>query len=170
MPIKYIEGDLLSSKEDVIIHGCNNQGKFGSGFAKVVRKKHPKAAKDYDRQFNDGGLILGSVIWSFDERLIGHAIVQPTYGKIGTGRHLSYTALESAFTAVRDCAINGIPVPNFSRGFKSISMPLIGSSLGGGDWAEIEKIIQKTLGDFDVCVYALPGNKPSAKDLNTKFK
>ena len=40
----------------------------------------------------------------------------------------------------------------------TLHMPRIGTVRGGGDWAVIERIIQKALADtdFDVYVYDLP--------------
>ena len=165
MPIKYIEGNIISSDEDVIIHGCNTKGKFGKGFAQVVRKNHPQAAELYDYHHKNNALVLGSVIWAFDKKLIGHALIQPTYGRPGTGQHISYKALRSALLSVKEAARNGVPGTKFKEGFQNISMPLIGSNLGGGEWSEIENIIEDVLEDIKVSVYVLPGNKPSINEL-----
>lgn len=165
MTIEYIEGDLLGSSETVVIHGCNAKGAFGKGFAGVLKKKHPSAEKIYTNAYDEGRLILGSVLWAYDGRLIANAIVQPTYGKPGTGRHISYKALESALAAVADAAKRGVPATPFIGGFDRVAMPLIGTNLGGGEWRTIEAIVEEHLRGLSVAVYVLPGNKPSAKEL-----
>jgi len=166
MAIEYVEGDLLASDEQVVIHGCNVRGAFDTGFAGVVRKRHPAALEAYMNHHRNGGLVLGSVVWAFDGRLVGNALTQPTYGR--TGLHLSYDALASCMRAVDDAARNGIPGTPFSGGFSRVSMPLIGSDRGGGDWDRIERIIGENLVSAKTVVYVLPGHRPSAADLGSR--
>ncbi|MDW9478789.1 hypothetical protein GOB57_08730 [Sinorhizobium meliloti] len=163
MPIEYVEGDLIASAEEVIIHGCNIKGGFDTGFAGVLRKRHPAALAAYMTHHRNGGLVLGSVVWAYDGRLIGNAMTQPTYGR--TGQHVSYEALESCMKAIDDAARNGVPGTPFSQGFSRVSMPLIGSDRGGGDWNEIERIVECTLKSVKTVVYVLPGHRPSAAAL-----
>lgn len=166
MSVEYVEGDLIASDEDIIIHGCNTAGGFDTGFAGVVRKRHPSALKAYMDHHRNKCLILGSVIWSYDGRLIGNALTQPTYGR--TGQHVSYAAVESCMQAIEDAARHGIPGTPFNRGFQRVAMPLIGSVRGGGDWQEIERIIERTLKSVKTVVYVLPGHRPSAAELASR--
>ena len=46
MKIEYRKGDLFQTEIKTIVHGCNAQGVMGSGVAKIIRDKYPKA---YDR-------------------------------------------------------------------------------------------------------------------------
>nr|WP_250807972.1 macro domain-containing protein [Neorhizobium tomejilense] len=166
MAIEYVEGDLLASDEDVVIHGCNVRGGFDTGFAGVVRKRHPLAMEIYMDHHRKGGLILGSVIWAFDGRLIGNALTQPTYGR--TGQHVSYDAVRSCMKSVAMAAVQGVPGTPYSAGFDRVSMPLIGSQRGGGDWDVIERIIDEELPKLKTVVYVLPGAKPSASVLSSR--
>jgi O-acetyl-ADP-ribose deacetylase (regulator of RNase III) len=168
MAIEYVEGDLIASSEEVVIHGCNIKGGFDTGFAGVVKKRHPRACEAYMAHHRTGGLILGSVIWAYDGRLIGNALTQPTYGR---GRqHISYEALKACLQSIEDAATYGVPGTPFSKGFSRVSMPLIGSDRGGGDWNEIERIIEETLKSVKTVVYVLPGHKPSASDLANRTR
>lgn len=166
MAIEYVEGDLLSSDEKVIVHGCNIRGGFDTGFAGVVRKRHPAALQAYMKHHQEKALVLGSVLWAFDGKLIGNAMTQPTYGR--SGQHVSYDALRSCMLAVADAARWGVPGTPFADGFDAVSMPMIGSARGGGDWDVIETIISETLGDLKTRVYVLPGAKPSAAVLSAR--
>lgn len=166
MLIEYIEGDLIASDEQVIVHGCNVKGGFDTGFAGVVKKRHPVAREAYMVHHRNGGLILGSVIWAFDKKLIGNALTQPTYGR--GAQHVSYDALRSCMEAINDAAEYGVPGTPFSKGFDRVCMPLIGSDRGGGDWNVIERIIEDTLTAAKPVVYVLPGNRPSAKELSSR--
>lgn len=161
MAFTYIEGDLIKSDERVLIHGCNACGKFGSGFAGALRRSHPPAARVYEDVHRRSGLLLGSVLWALDgDRLVGNAVVQPTYGRVGTGRHVSYEALDSALRTVAAAAALGVPGTPYSEGFDRVAMPLIGAGLGGGDWREIEAVATRRLAGLDVAVYVLPGRDP----------
>jgi O-acetyl-ADP-ribose deacetylase (regulator of RNase III) len=166
MTIEYVEGDLIASQEEVVIHGCNIKGGFDTGFAGVIKKRHPAARDAYMTHHRNGGLILGSVIWAYDGRLIGNAMTQPTYGR--GGQHVSYEAVASCMQAIDDAARNGVPGTPFSHGFSRVSMPLIGSDRGGGDWSEIERIIEATLKSVKTIVYVLPGHRPSAALLSAR--
>jgi O-acetyl-ADP-ribose deacetylase (regulator of RNase III) len=166
MDIEYIEGDLIASDEQVVIHGCNIKGGFDTGFAGVVKKRHPSAYDAYMTHHQNGGLILGSVIWAFDGRLIGNALTQPTYGR--GGQHVSYAAVESCMLAIEDAARYGVPGTPFSNGFDRVSMPLIGADRGGGDWNEIVRIVEATLKSVKTIIYVLPGHRPSAAALSKR--
>ncbi|MBY3433192.1 hypothetical protein HFN89_03215 [Rhizobium laguerreae] len=166
MAIEYIEGDLIASGEEVVIHGCNTRGGFDTGFAGVVKKRHPAALDAYMEYHRNGGLVLGSVIWAYDGRLIGNALTQPTYGR--AGKHVSYAAVEACMQSIEDAARNGVPGTPFSGGFTRVSMPLIGADRGGGDWNEIERIVETTLKSVKTVVYVLPGHRPSADALSSR--
>lgn len=167
MGLEYIEGDLLAAPEAVILHGCNALGAFGSGFAGIVRKKHPEAYEAYMDSHRNGGLVLGAVIWAACEgAVIGNCITQPTYGRDGR-RHISYEALRACMRQVNLAASCGLPGTQFESGFGRVAMPLIGADLGGGDWNVISRIVAEELKDVSVAVYVLPGRKPSASQLRT---
>ena len=45
--IEYIRGDIITSLDDHIVHGCNAQGVMGSGVAKALRDEWPQIFKPY---------------------------------------------------------------------------------------------------------------------------
>lgn len=144
MKIEYRNGDLLDTDIKHILHGCNARGVMGSGVAKLIRQKWPKAFEDYHIVYNSVGLELGSYITSAqpDGKTIINAITQETYGK--TGIHISYWAIA---TIIRN-------LNNFED-MKYVAMPQIGSGLGGGDWRVIEGIIENESKRFQPVVYIL---------------
>lgn len=127
--IMTVRGDITQSPDDLIIHGCNSQGVMGSGVAKAIREKWPKAYADYREHYEVHGNILlpGAVIFSEveDGRYIGNCITQNHYGNDGK-RYVSYSAVKFAFMRVNDFCE--------SKDIKTLSMPKIGAGLGGGDW------------------------------------
>jgi len=90
--INYINGDLFSTKDKIILHGCNTLGKMGAGVALQMRQKYPKVYRDYKK----AKLKLGNVVWSDtgENLIVGNCLIQETIGHSGT--HINYIAL-------RDC-------------------------------------------------------------------
>lgn len=158
--IEYKIGDLLESDEKYVVHCCNAQGAFGSGFAGAVRKKYPGCYGAYMATYHSQGnkLYTGQVIEYEDKndgRVIFNAIGQEYYGydSISTGKvYVSYTALETALERVKELLA--------TMGATRISMPLIGAGLAGGDWNIISKIVEKVFDGFEIVVYTLDGNIP----------
>lgn len=151
--IRYVVGNLLEASEEVIVHGVNARGAFGSGVAGAMAAAWPEARESYLRAYSNGLVGLGRLIWAEvgGNRILAHAVTQPTYGR--TGVHLSMPALKACMGALAAAAVVGTGLaPN---GFRSIAMPKIGAGLAGGDWREIEPVIEETLSDLDVAIYVL---------------
>ena len=45
--IRYEKGDVLTTNDDIIIHGCNSAGVMGAGVALAIKRKYPKAEIDH---------------------------------------------------------------------------------------------------------------------------
>lgn len=144
--ILYKEGDLCEATEKVIVHGCNALGVMGSGVALAIKNKWPLAYSSYKNIYDTEGLSLGNVYFvSIQDKIIGNAITQPSFGK--TGIHVDYNALESCMKKINQfCYENDI---------EEIAMPMIGAGLGGGDWKIIENIINRNLWWMTVKIYIL---------------
>lgn len=156
--ITYRKGNLLDTDDHIIVHGCNAQGKMNSGVAKAILEKYPKAYDDYkerhrlDIKYNPLGHIpLGIIIPSEqpDGKTIINAITQLHYGYDGK-KYVNYDAIDEAFRTITQEF--GPPDCGHST---NISMPMIGSGLGGGDWGIIERIIERHMVDFRVTVWFL---------------
>ncbi len=144
MKIKYVSGDLLQAPEQYVLHGLSSKGVMGSGVAKLIRDKYPKAYRDYHDSYNSYGLHLGSIFPSKqpDGKIILNAITQETYGR--TGVHVSYWAVANVMHQLNRWA---------DKELKEVAMPQIGAGLGGGDWNVIEAIIENEAKNFQPVVY-----------------
>jgi O-acetyl-ADP-ribose deacetylase (regulator of RNase III) len=145
--IKYVKGDLLKADVDVIAHGCNCRGGFGSGVAKQVATKFPKAKQYYLDKFEEDGWKLGDVqfVKVYGERLIANCATQDAYLPRGEN-HANYPAIEQVMVKLK----------NFCQaGNNTIAIPKIGAGLAGGDWSKIEEIINKVFDDYEILVYTL---------------
>lgn len=158
--IEYKTGDLLGAPERFLLHGCNARGVMGSGVAKLIRQRWPRAYEDYRKAFEEDGLRTGQVIWvDVGDKVVANAITQPTYGRSGV--HLDYEALRAVMREV-EAAADGV---SDSEGrdlgpVTAIAMPLIGAGLGGGDWRRIAAIIEEELDRVQPVVYTIDGRIP----------
>lgn len=140
-------GDLLSVKEGIIVHGCNAQGVMGSGVAKAIRDRYPEAYNRYRAVFVEQGerLNLGQIIpvWVTPTLCIVNGITQDFYGRTGD-RYVDYAAVGEVFRRVvtEQRQLYHVRGENYT-----INFPKIGAGLGGGDWNVIEPIITEALGD-----------------------
>lgn len=149
MKIEYIKGDLFTTDCKVIVHGCNAQGVMGSGVAKIIRDKYPKAYNEYRTEYerNVYSLPIGNIIpvWT-NSKMIINAITQDYYGQDGK-RYVSYDAVAKSMHEVNKFCLG--------YNYKEVAMPQIGAGLGGGDWNVIAAIIESELKDVQVKVYIL---------------
>jgi O-acetyl-ADP-ribose deacetylase (regulator of RNase III) len=139
------KGDLLKTPYMYIAHGCNAQGRMGSGVAKAIRAKYPKAYDDYMESKMDGSMAMGIEIFSHqpDGKVVINMITQSDYGYDG-GRYVSYDAIAEAFERVNR------RIPG-----ETVAIPQIGAGLGGGNWKAISAIIDSVTPDLKIVVYEL---------------
>lgn len=154
MKIEYRKGDLFSTDITAIVHGCNAQGVMGSGVAKIVREKYPKAYERYVNEYNlNKHLKLGHVIpvpcgdRNVDPanfKIIINAITQDFFGRDGK-RYVSYDAIADSMNTINQFfEVYGI---------SEIAMPKIGAGLANGKWEIIERIIETELINVKPYVY-----------------
>lgn len=154
--MKYVKGNLLDMAEegkfDVIVQGCNCQNTMGSGLAKEIRERYPKAyladqvtqKGDVDKlgcftQAYVNGVRFVNVE-SAGQRLLRYsftiinAYTQENYG-YDSKQYVNYDAVKQAFKQIK------LLYDMNPQASTSIGIPKIGAKRGGGDWAVIEKII-----------------------------
>lgn len=124
---------------DLIVHGCNSQGRMGSGFAKELRARYPEAYEVYNKRYNEHGLEMGEVVYYIhpsENIMIANAITQNNYGYDGA-KYASYDAVDVCFKNINQQLLNLL-----GSGFQvRLNFPLIGCDLGGLKWEVVEQII-----------------------------
>jgi len=112
MKIEYRKGDLFQTEIQTIIHGCNAQGVMGSGIAKIIREKYPKAYERYVSEHQNHGLALGKLIVvpcgdkkndPTNYKIIVNAITQEFFGREDV-RYVSYDAVDDAMVRINQFA------------------------------------------------------------------
>jgi O-acetyl-ADP-ribose deacetylase (regulator of RNase III) len=153
MKINYIKGDLLTTDCDIMAHGVNAQGVMGSGVAKSIRNKYPKAYEDYNKQYRTLGLTLGKILWVpiWEGPLIANCITQEFYGRDSTKTYINYEAIRSCMEGVHSEAA----FEDEHNKKQTVAMPMIGAGLGGGEWDRIEAIIEGEFTEVVPNVYYL---------------
>jgi len=151
--IAYIQGDAtkpVSNGPNIIAHICNDEGKWGKGFVLAVSRRWQQPEEYYRQQFKQNPKPrLGDVQFVEVEpqitvaNIIGQRGINRGHGGLAPIR---YNAVEEGLAKVAGYALkNGA----------SVHMPRIGCGLAGGNWEEIEPIINRTLTDkgVEVVVY-----------------
>ena len=156
MSIQYVVGDAtspLGPGPKVIVHVCNDAGKWGKGFVLAVSKKWPKAEAAYRAWHRQGGnppFELGQVqfVEVSDGLWVANLIGQHGLRRSGGKPPVRYDAIAVGLARVAAFAV----LQN-----ASIHMPRIGCGLAGGKWEQIEPLIERHLAaaGAEVVVYDL---------------
>lgn len=150
--LTYKKGCLISAlrrgEVQAIAHQSNCFNTMGSGVALAVKRAFPEAeAADLATTKGDRRKLGGYTVASTTDGLVFNLYGQYNYGKDGA-KYTDYFALEESMAnmalKLRSLEFTG-----------KIGIPLIGAGTGGGRWDAIERIVLKTLSDWEVTVYTL---------------
>ncbi len=149
--ITYLNGDatapVITTGNVFIPHVVNTNGGWGKGFVLALSQRWAKPEADY-RQWHKTGIGVTTYanfeLGQFDlsETVANgpeviHLLAQEGYKSAANPVALRYDALEKALSRLGTYCIG--------KEKASFHMPRIGTGLAGGNWAEIEKIIQRTI-------------------------
>lgn len=145
MNITYCVGDAtqpVAEGKKIIVHICNDLGKWGKGFVLAISKQWKSPEVIYKNSFTDiEKPCLGDVQFVPVEKeivvanLIGQHGVRSSRDK-KSPPPIDYPAVKRGLITVADYAI---------RHNASVHMPRIGCGLAGGQWEDIEPIIKGSL-------------------------
>ncbi|WP_444994230.1 Appr-1-p processing protein [Aliikangiella sp. IMCC44359] len=153
MAIQYLKGDATNPQgqgQRIIIHVCNDIGKWGRGFVLAISKRWPAPERTYKSLFqSDNKPSLGDTQFVQVEdsitvaNIIGQHGVRSPRNKTAPAP-IRYDAIEKGLTSVANHAIEKSA---------SVHMPRIGCGLAGGSWGKIEPIIERTLTNKNIKVF-----------------
>lgn len=138
--IQTTQGNLLAEKSGILVHGCNCQGKMGSGIALQFRQTYPQVYIDYTDEWckyrQEPQTLLGKVVYTkvSSKLIIASAFTQLYYGNDPSVVYVNYPAIETAFTDINKIALELD---------MSIKSPRIGAGLANGNWNTIMNILMK---------------------------
>jgi O-acetyl-ADP-ribose deacetylase (regulator of RNase III) len=147
--LTYAKGDAtapIATGPRIIAHICNDVGGWGKGFVLAVTRRWPEPERAYRRWFKerDGNdFRLGSVqlVQVEDDLWVANMVAQHGLRRVAGKPPIRYEAVECCLATLADHA---------AKLGASVHMPRIGAGLAGGDWAQIEPIILRTLGARDI--------------------
>lgn len=157
--IHYVLGDATApagAGHKLIVHGCNDLGRWGKGFVLAISKRWPEPERRYrawhrGEDKESGAFALGAVqfVTVRPDLTIGNLISQHGIGKRKGVAPVRYDALRTGFRQVAVFALEKSA---------SVHMPRIGCGLAGGNWDEVEVIIEEELPKrgIPVTIYDLP--------------
>jgi len=172
MKIKYLIGDAtrpIGGGTKIIAHIVNDMGGWGRGFVLALSDRWPMkngvSSPEYmyrewkKKKWRGRDLVLGEIqtIWVEDTTFVCNMVAQRDFRSLeeeGVKLNLPNVKYSSLLECLARLRIQCINSENAGKDV-SIHMPRIGSGLGGGDWKQIEKIINKELDytPFPVYVY-----------------
>lgn len=164
--ITYVKGDATDPQGrglKIIAHIVNNKGGWGKGFVVPLAEKYPHAESSYRawaKGHTQGSLFNGhpefalghtQFVVAGDHVMVANMCAQDGYRKRYDDEPKRYVSYEALGECLRDVFSEA---KNLNA---SIHMPRIGTGLGGGDWEEIERMIDLgvRIYDVDVTVYDL---------------
>lgn len=137
-----INKNIIFAEEDIIAHGCNAQGKMGSGVAKAIRARWPAAYAQYKGYYDsiNGELPLGvaqivAVEYQDNEviKFVANCITQQYYGY----DNKTYASLNAIISSLKE-------VVEFAYKYNySVALPPIGCGLGGLSWSDVGPVIEE---------------------------
>ena len=163
--ITYLEGDAtapIGDGQKIITHVNNDLGGWGKGFVVALSKRWSEPERRYRGWYRNGGYIdagsnvlfaLGQIqpVRVEDDITVCNMVAQGGYYPKTKGPYIRYDTLEECLQSVARLA-------NSTVHQASVHMPRIGCGLAGGQWSEVEPIIERTLAaaNVPVFVYDLP--------------
>lgn len=144
MEIQIIEGDLLETTADLILHQVNCQGKMNSGVAKAIREKWPIVFEEYKKLEGRMGLGMCQPVKISDTQKVINMFSQDRYGYDGN--------LYTSYDAVNRCLGK---TKNYMKenGYNSISLPYnMCCCRGGANWTIIMELIKDNFKDTDFTI------------------
>lgn len=146
MEIKHIDGNLLDTNADLILHQVNCQGAMNSGVAKAIREKWPVVFEIYRTFCNANGQHLGDClpVKINDTQRVINMFSQDKYGYDGE-MYTSYDAVNTCLKKIRGyCEKNGL---------KTIALPYnMCCCRGGANWDVIMAMIKANFEDSDITI------------------
>lgn len=143
------KGDLLKAQETIIGHQVNCLGTI-SGLAGAVFKKWPYAKNDYLQLIKNvqARSLLGMAHFTGQQK-DGHIICN-LFGQFEPGAAYNPKKLEQALEQLG----------NFARvSGHSVALPWkLSCGIAGGDWDEVQRIIERTMEDVECVIYRREGD------------
>lgn len=151
MNIKYTQGDAIRPAGDapkIICHVCNDVGGWGAGFVLAISRRWREPEQQYQawhvgRDHDDFALGAVQFVRVEPDLWVANMVAQHGAGRSQGVPPIRYEAVAECLKKVAAKA---------SELEASVHMPRIGCGLAGGEWSQIEPLIEEHLNGRDVAV------------------
>jgi len=148
MDITYLKGDATNPAavgNKIIVHVCNDIGRWGKGFVMAISKRWKEPEKRYRERFKaQADFSLGEVqfVKVEDDLWVANVIGQHKINKDERGdAPIRYDAILMGLEKVAHFALENNA---------TVHMPRIGCGLAGGSWDKIEPLITSALSEKNI--------------------
>ena len=146
--IHEVTGDILLTKAEALAHGVAPNDDFRNGLALALRERWPAMYKDFRHYCQTRHPAPGET-WTWagprTPRIVNLFTQEGAVGRHGgkPGRaHVNHVA--HALRALRQLAEH--------EKFASLALPRLATGVGGLDWADVQPLVQRHLGDLKIPV------------------
>jgi O-acetyl-ADP-ribose deacetylase (regulator of RNase III) len=159
--VRYVIGDATRPEGDglkIIAHCCNNEGGWGAGFVVALSRRWPRPEIEYRRWARSHGERFKKMLGAMqlvpveDDVCVANIIGQDGVGRAPDGGiPVRYRAISKGLGFIAQYALD------HPERDVSVHMPRIGCGLAGGNWAEIEPLLDRhfVMHGIPVTVYDL---------------
>jgi len=151
--IRYTEGDATEPSgpgEKIIVHICNDIGKWGKGFVLAVSRRWKEPEQEFRAAYaRKPRLALGEVQFVRVSETVTVANVIGQRDIVPDAKGVPPVHYEAIRTGLEEVAAHALEIG------ASVHMPRIGCGLAGGSWDKIGPIVEEMLANrgVDVTVY-----------------
>lgn len=146
--IHEVSGDILLTKAHAIAHGVAPNDDFKNGLALSLREQWPAMAKDF-RHWSHTTSPKPGEAWTWagvgGTRIVCLLTQEPASHDGGRPGRAQVEHVNHALRALHKIVTE--------EGLTSVAIPRLATGVGGLDWAVVQPIIQKHLGELGVPVY-----------------
>jgi len=143
-----IEGDILKSKAQAIVHGVAANDPMSQGLSLKLHQMFPQMHKDFHKWCHQTNPKVGSV-WKWDRvknLTIINMLTQDSHSHHGTHPP------KASLTDVNHC-LRALKKLIKKEKFSSIAIPRLATGVGGLLWEDVHPLIINQLGEINISIY-----------------
>ncbi len=160
--IEYLKGNILHEQSDAIVNTVNTVGVMGKGLALQFKKAFPHNYKIYKSACDNKSLNTGQVLSVSMESMNPPYYIMNFPTKAHWKGKSKIEFIEEGLDALKK-EVNQL-------GLKSVSIPALGSGLGGLNWSDVRELVESKLSQMPEVEWRIfpPQDAPSAKSMPNK--
>ena len=153
-----VEGDILKSEAQAIVHGVAANDPMTQGLSLLIHQMFPQMHKDFHKWCHQNHPKTGSV-WKWDK--VKNIIIVNMLTQNGDSHHGTHPP-KANLTDVNHC-LRALKKLILKEKIKSIAIPRLATGVGGLLWEEVYPLIINQLEDLNISIYLYSTYIPNIK-------